>query len=70
VYAPCSHSRIRWGLRDRDPNGAQDAFQSQSLGEDDRPEDILGKSTVVLTAYAKWTRQSDAKEARLSAVEP
>jgi hypothetical protein len=28
------------------------------------------KSTVVLTAYAKWTRQSDAKEAGASAVEP
>jgi AmiR/NasT family two-component response regulator len=28
------------------------------------------KSTVVLTAYTKWTRQSDAKEAGVSAVEP
>jgi hypothetical protein len=28
------------------------------------------KSTVVLTAYAKWTRQSDTKEAGASAVEP
>ncbi|KAF8141033.1 hypothetical protein K438DRAFT_1785107 [Mycena galopus ATCC 62051] len=47
VYAPCSHSRIRLGLRDRGPNGAQDA-----------------------TAYAKWTRQSDAKEAGASSAEP
>jgi hypothetical protein len=28
------------------------------------------KSTVVLTAYAKWSRQSDAKEAGASTVEP
>jgi hypothetical protein len=28
------------------------------------------KSTVVLTAYAKWSRQSDAKEAGASAAEP
>jgi hypothetical protein len=43
--------------------------RSQSVGEDDSPEDILGESIVMLTAYAKWARQSDTKEADASAVD-
>jgi hypothetical protein len=61
VYAPCSHFRIRWRLRGQGPNGA---VETTALRTSSR------KSTVVLTAYAKWTRQSDAKEAGASAVEP
>jgi hypothetical protein len=36
VYAPCPHPRVRWGLRDRGPNGT-------SLGGDDSREDILAE---------------------------
>jgi hypothetical protein len=37
--------------------------RSQSVGEDDSPEDILAEK------YTKWTRRSDAKEEGASAVD-
>jgi hypothetical protein len=63
VYAPCSRSWVRWGLRDRGPNGA-------SLGGDDSPEDILAEKYRGAEGVREVDRQSDAKEAGASAVEP
>jgi hypothetical protein len=62
---PIPGSLARWGLQDRGPNGAQDAFQAPIYPRRRQPRG----HPVVLTAYAKWTRRSDAKEAGASAID-